>query len=259
MRSSEAMLETHDLVVRFGGLVALNGVNFKINRGELRALIGPNGAGKTTLFNAITGLVKPAQGRVMFEGRDIVSLPPHKICRLGVSRSFQLTSIFPELSVLENVWLGLNAGQRVPWNPLTRASSKDSQDRVESLCQTVGLAGKMEDLAGNLSYGDQKLLELAIALTLEPRLLLLDEPTQGVSPHEVTMINQVVKEIAQTRTVLLIDHNMSTVKEVAQIVTVLHHGEIIIEGTPEDVVENRRVQEVYLGHDQTAPHVGGEG
>ncbi|UCD80623.1 MAG: ABC transporter ATP-binding protein [Desulfobacterales bacterium] len=244
----EPVLETRDLWVQFGGLVALKRVNIKINRGELRALIGPNGAGKTTFFNAVTGLVKPTRGEVIFEGRNIVSLPPHKICRQGLSRSFQLTSVFPELTVFENVWLGLNARNKVPWNPLTRIGSRDdSREKVKSLCEMVGLRQKLETLAGNISQGDQKLVELAITLSLEPRLVLLDEPTQGVSPHEVKMIIQVVRNIAKSRTVLIIDHNMSTIREVAEIVSVLHYGEIIVEGTPEEVVEDPKVREVYLG------------
>ncbi len=249
MSAGKILIETRDLVVKFGGLVALNGINIKINQGELRALIGPNGAGKTTLFDVITGLVKPAQGQVIFEGQNIVSLPPHKICRLGLSRSFQLTSIFPELSVFENVWLGLNAKQRMPWNPLTQATRMTADSNpTEELCRLVGIADKLESLAGNLSHGDQKLLELAIALSLKPRLLLLDEPTQGVSPHEVETINQVIKDIAQSQTVLMIDHNMSTVRELAETISVLHQGKILVEGSPEDIVEDHRVQEIYLGH-----------
>jgi branched-chain amino acid transport system ATP-binding protein len=242
------LLEIKDVVVKFGGLVALNGVSLALRQGELRAVIGPNGAGKTTLFNTITGLVKPVSGRVAFRGRDLVHLPPHRICRLGVSRSFQLTSIFPELSVYENVWLGLNAREGIPWNPIRRAGrSSGKADKVEALCGTVGLAGRLTEAAGSLSHGDQKLLELAITLSLDPALLLLDEPTQGVSPQEIETIHRVIQEINRACTVLLIDHNMSTVRKLAGAISVLHQGQILFEGTPEEVAENARVQEVYLG------------
>lgn len=242
------LLETFELVVRFGGVTALNGVTLKVPRGDLRAIIGPNGAGKTTLFNAITGAIRPTGGRILFEGRDISGLPPHVISRLGLSRSFQLTNVFPELTVLENVWLGFNARAKVPWHPFARAKEHAGiSAEVDRLCTQVGLADKMDVTASSLSHGDQRLLEIAIALSLDPQLLLLDEPTQGVSPQEVEVINGVIREIGRSRGVMLIEHNMATVVKVAQVVTVLHYGQIIAEGTPTEVIEDPKVQEVYLG------------
>jgi branched-chain amino acid transport system ATP-binding protein len=214
---------------------------------DLRAIIGPNGAGKTTLFNVITGAIRPSGGSVFFAGRDISGLPPHQITRLGLSRSFQLTNIFPELTVRENVWLGVNARKRAPWYPFTSTTERAVSEELERLCIKVGLAEKMDANAGSLSHGDQRLLEIAIALSLNPRLLLLDEPTQGVSPQEVEVINGVIRDIAKTRGVMLIEHNMATVLNVANVVTVLHYGKIIVEGTPAEVIEDPRVQEVYLG------------
>ena len=250
MNSNEVLLSVEDLAVRFGGLVALDGVNLKVKPQRLMALIGPNGAGKTTLFNAITGLVKAERGRVMFGGRDLTSLPPHQVCKMGLARSFQLTSIFPELTVFDNVWLGINAQSKTAWHPLSRGGRRGKGgSQVESYCEQTGLQDKLDVLAGNLSHGDQKLLELAITMSLEPRLLLLDEPTQGVSPNEIELINQVIRAISQTRTVLLIDHNMSTVRELAEVVAVLHQGRIIMEGDPIQVILDKRVREVYLGQD----------
>ncbi len=247
-RADGPLLETSNLVVRFGGMTALNGVNFTLQHMDLRAIIGPNGAGKTTLFNVITGAIKPTEGHVFFAGRDISGLPPHRISRLGLSRSFQLTNIFPELTVQENVWLGINARKKAPWHPFTSGKERAVvSEELGRLCIDVGLADKMDANAGSLSHGDQRLLEIAIALSLNPRLLLLDEPTQGVSPQEVEVINGVIRDIAKTRGVMLIEHNMATVLNVAHVVTVLHYGKIIAEGTPAEVIEDPRVQEVYLG------------
>lgn len=242
------ILETEDLIVRFGGMTALDRVGLKVQRGELRAIIGPNGAGKTTLFNAITGAVKPSGGRIRLSGKDITEAPPHEVCRLGIARTFQITNIFSELTVSENVWLGINAQARVPWNPVVRAGRLAAiSDKVKRLRDLVGLGNKGDAVASNLSHGDQRLLEIAIALSLDPQVLLLDEPTQGVSPHEVEHINGVIRSIAESRTVLLIDHNMATVLDVAQRITVLHHGEIITEGSPSQIIADKKVQEVYLG------------
>jgi len=242
------IVATIDLVVKFDGMTALDGVNLKVLLGELRAIIGPNGAGKTTLFNAITGAVKPSSGRVLFDGKDITGLRPHRVCRLGISRTFQITNIFSELSVKENVWLGVNSKAKVPWNPMAGAKQLvDISHKVDRLCKLVGLGDKMHAAASSLAHGDQRLLEIAIALSLDPDILLLDEPTQGVSPHEAENINRVIRSISESKTVLMIDHNMATVLDVAQIITVLHQGRIIMEGAPSDIIADKKVQEVYLG------------
>ena len=243
-----ATLEIRDLVVRFGGITALAGVSLDVFPGELRAVIGPNGAGKTTLFNAVTGLVRPSGGRVLLRGQDVTGLPPHQVCRRGVSRTFQITNIFPELSVGQNVWLGVNAGVRMPWNPLVRADQADRvARRAAALCGLVGLGDKMNEPAANLSHGDQRLLEIAIALSPDPEILLLDEPTQGVSPGEAERVMSLISAIAASKVVLLIEHNMGVVLKIARFVTVLDHGRVIAEGAPAAVVEDRNVQAVYLG------------
>jgi branched-chain amino acid transport system ATP-binding protein len=242
-------LETRDLVVKFGGLTALSGVNLRILPGEgLRVIIGPNGAGKTTLFNVITGAVRHDSGTILFGGRDITGLPSYQICRLGISRTFQITSIFPDISVKENLWLGFNSKADIPWNPMVPVERMVSVlDRVDELCARVGLSDKIEIVASKLSHGDQRLLDIGIALSLDPDILLLDEPSQGVSPEEVKNINKVIKSIAKSRNVVMIDHDMATVIEVADIITVLDHGRVIVEGAPLDIIANKKVQEIYLG------------
>ena len=244
----QPILETIDLVVQFGGIAALDGVNLRVLAGELRAIIGPNGAGKTTLFNAITGAVKPSSGRVLLRGKNITDFQPHKICREGVARTFQIPNIFSELSVKENVWLGVNSKAKVPWNPVALVEKLPATSyEAERLCEMVGLTDKMHAVASSLSHGDQRLLEIAVALSLDPDILLLDEPTQGVDPREVQNLNKIVRGVAEWKTVLVIDHNMATVLDIAQTITVLDHGRIIAEGTPSDIIADKRVQEVYLG------------
>ncbi len=244
----QPILETFDLVVKFGGMTALDRVNLRVLGGELRAIIGPNGAGKTTLFNSITGAVKPSSGRVLLRGKNITDLQSHNICQEGVARTFQIPNVFSELSVIENVWLGVNSKGKIPWNPLAVAEKLPTISReVEKLCEMVGLIDKMDATASSLSHGDQRLLEIAIALSLDPDILLLDEPTQGVDPHEVENMNQIVRGIAERKTVLVIDHNMATVLDIAETITVLDHGRIIAEGVPSDIIADKRVQEVYLG------------
>jgi branched-chain amino acid transport system permease protein len=247
-REQQPILETFDIVVKFGGMTALDGVNLRVLTGELRAIIGPNGAGKTTLFNTITGAVKPSSGRVLLRGKNITDFQPHEICRGGVARTFQIPNIFSELSVKENVWLGVNSKAKVPWSPIARAGQLSTISyEVERLCEMMGLIDKIHATAGSLSHGDQRLLEIAVALSLDPDILLLDEPTQGVDPREVENMNKVVRGIAERKTVLVIDHNMATVLDIAQTITVLDHGRIIAEGVPSDIIADKRVQEVYLG------------
>lgn len=241
-------LETIDLVIRFGGMTVLNGVNMKVLDGEIRAIIGPNGAGKTTLFNAVTGAVRPTGGRVLLHGEDVTGFPPHRICRNGIARTFQIPNIFSELSVKENVWLGVNSKGRAPWSPLGHFEKRTASSReAEKLCEMTRLEDKMHAVAGSLSHGDQRLLEIAVALSVDPDILLLDEPTQGVDPREVENVAKIVRSVARWKTVLMIDHNMATVLDIAQRVTVLDHGTVIAEGAPSEIIADERVQEVYLG------------
>ncbi len=244
----EPVLAVEDLAVRFGGVTALDGVTLAVGPGEIRAIIGPNGAGKTTLFNAVTGAVRPARGRVRLRGRDITGAPPFRIARLGLARTFQLTSIFPELTVAANAWLGMNARTDRPWHPFARPGRDGAAAaRTRELLAGLGLADRLEEPAGDLSHADQRVVEIAIALSLDPDVLLLDEPTQGVSPHEAGRLVTLVAGLAPAKTVLVIEHNVEVVLRLATTVTVLDRGRVLAEGAPAAIMADRRVREVYLG------------
>lgn len=250
MGSNNLLLETRGITKRFGGLTALEDVTFSVKEGEIRGIIGPNGAGKTTLFNLITGELKPTSGRIFLKGEDITNLPPHLICKKGLSRTFQLTFIFPEMSVFESIWVGVNSKERYPWNPFLSIKRVNSiSERIREICQMVGLWEKRNELACNLSYGDQKILEIAMALSTRPRVLLLDEPTQGVSPKETENIIEVVKKLSENMTIILIEHSMDVVLKLCHVITVLNEGRVIAEGPPHEISKNGEVQRVYLGEE----------
>jgi branched-chain amino acid transport system ATP-binding protein len=242
------LLEVANLKRSFGGFQALGGVSFQVEAGEISAVIGPNGAGKTTLFNVITGHLAPDSGRVGFAGRDITGQPPHAICRLGVARSFQRTNIFPRLSVFDNVQIAILSHERRAYGLWTGAQGL-GRDRTMGILEDVGLAPRAADPSGSLSYGDQKQLELGIALALEPTLLLLDEPTAGMSPQETRTSVALVARIARERklTVLFTEHDMEVVFSVAQRIRVLHQGRLIAEGAPEEIRDLAEVKRVYFG------------
>ncbi|HWM76521.1 MAG TPA: ABC transporter ATP-binding protein [Methylomirabilota bacterium] len=242
------LLEVAGLKRSFGGFQALGGVSFQVEAGEISAVIGPNGAGKTTLFNVITGHLAPDSGRVGFAGRDITGQPPHAICRLGLARSFQRTNIFPRLSVFENVQIAILSHERRAYGLWTPAQGL-GRDRTMEILEDVGLAPRAADPSGSLSYGDQKQLELGIALALEPTLLLLDEPTAGMSPQETRTSVALVARIARERklTVLFTEHDMDVVFSVAQRIRVLHQGRLIAEGAPEEIRGLAEVKRVYFG------------
>ena len=242
------LLEVAGVRRSFGGFQALGGVTFHVEPGEISAVIGPNGAGKTTLFNVITGHLAPDSGRVGFAGRDITGQPPHTICRLGLARSFQRTNIFPRLSVFENVQIAILSHERRAYGFWTGAQDL-GRDRTMEILEDVGLASRAADPSGSLSYGDQKQLELGIALALEPTLLLLDEPTAGMSPQETRTSVALVARIARERklTVLFTEHDMDVVFSVAQRIRVLHQGRLIAEGAPEEIRGLAEVKRVYFG------------
>ncbi|MCD6567618.1 MAG: ABC transporter ATP-binding protein [Dehalococcoidia bacterium] len=242
------LLETAGLTKNFGGLVAVDEVNFAVEKGELKGIIGPNGAGKTTFFNLITGSLKPTRGKVSLNGEDISGLPPHLISRKGISRTFQITNIFPEMTVYESVWAGVNSRAKQPWNPFIHAgAATDISRKTKEICQMVGLDSKMGELSTNLSHGDQRVLEIAIALSTEPILLLLDEPTQGVSPKEIDTMISVVRKVSEVAAVVLIEHNMDIVLELSDNITVLENGRTVTEGSPSEISANREVQKIFLG------------
>jgi len=240
------ILRTEGLTVRFGGLSALSGVNFEVTPGEIRAIIGPNGAGKSTFFNCLTGVIRPTAGRVLFDGQDIAGLPPNRISQKGIARSYQITNILPNATTLENVRIAAQSRQH-SWSMLTHYRDfRDIIDKALSVLEAVGLKGKEEELASNLSHGEQRNLEIGIALATEPKLLCLDEPTAGMSASETHDTMELVRRIAKSLTILVVEHDMEVVMELAQRITVLHYGEILAEGTPAEIQQNPRVQEVYL-------------
>ncbi len=240
------LLKTEQLSVRFGGLAALSQVNFEVARGELRAIIGPNGAGKSTFFNCLTGVLRPTSGRIIFKGDDIGGLPSNLISQKGVARSYQITNILPNATVLENVRIAAQS-RRHGWNMLSHHTAlADINEKAESALGAVGLLGKAHELASNLSHGEQRNLEIGIALATEPQLLCLDEPTAGMSAAETAETMELVHRIAEDLTILIVEHDMEVVMELADRITVLHYGEILAEGAPEEIQENPRVLEVYL-------------
>jgi branched-chain amino acid transport system ATP-binding protein len=242
------LLETVGLTMSFGGLVALDDVNFSVGKGELRGIIGPNGAGKTTFFNVITGYLKPTKGKALLDGKDISGFPPNTISQRGISRTFQITNIFPEMTVYESIWAGVNSRTKQPWNPFARADTMgDISRKAEEICQLVGLSDKMNLISENLSHGDQRVLEIAIALSTDPILFLLDEPTQGVSPKEIDNMLEVIEKVSKITTTIMIEHDMNIALSLSKTITVFNEGRIIAGGSPSEISENEEVQRIYLG------------
>ena len=240
------ILRTEGLTVRFGGLTALHDVNFAVERGEIRAIIGPNGAGKSTFFNCVTGVLRPTSGRIVLNGEDVAGLPPHVISHKGLARSYQVTNILPGASVLENVRVAVQSRHHGFRLLRHHRSYRDLVDRARAVLASVGLAGKDDELAANLSHGEQRTLEIAIALGTEPALLCLDEPTAGMSVAETHATTELIRRIGRDLSILIVEHDMEVVMGLAHAITVLHYGEVLAEGTPAEIQANPRVQEVYL-------------
>ena len=241
-----AILRTEGLTVRFGGLTALDGVSVAVPRGEIRAIIGPNGAGKSTFFNCLTGVIRPTGGRILFQDENVAGLPPHAISRRGIARSYQITNILPNATTLENVRIAAQS-RRHGWSLLTHHRSyRDLIERSLGIIEAVGLRGKEDELAANLSHGEQRNLEIGIALATEPKLLCLDEPTAGMSVAETHATVELVRRIGADLTIMIVEHDMEVVMGLAHTITVLHYGEVLAEGTPAEIQANPRVQEVYL-------------
>jgi branched-chain amino acid transport system ATP-binding protein len=242
------MLEVQDVVKSFDDFLAVNEACLRVQKGEIVAVIGPNGAGKTTLFNLINGILPRDRGKVLFKGEDIGGLPPFEICRRGISRSFQIVNVFPRLTVFENVQVAVLSHQRKS-NVLLRPAQSLAVAETRSLLESVGLAGKENNVVGSLSHGDQKVLEMAIALGNEPELLILDEPTAGMSPEETFANIELIKRLARTRglTILFCEHDMDIVFSISQSIMVMHQGRTLIQGTPEEVRNHPEVQTAYLG------------
>ena len=245
-QSTAPILRTEGLTVRFGGLIALNNVSIAVQPGKIRAIIGPNGAGKSTFFNCLTGVLRPTAGRIIFEGEDIAGLPPHRISQRGIARSYQITNILPGATVLENVRIAAQSRHH-SWSLLRHYRSyTDVIERARAVLDAVGLREYEEEAAANLSHGAQRNLEIGIALATAPKLLCLDEPTAGMSVTETYATVDLIQRIAQNLTVLIVEHDMEVVMGLAHVITVLHYGEVLAEGTPAEIQANPRVQEVYL-------------
>ena len=250
---SDSVLIVQDLSRSFGGVQAVKDVNLAVPAGQLRAVIGPNGAGKSTFFNLLTGYIPCNSGSILFRGKDVTGLPPHTLCRLGLGRTFQINSIFASATVLENVQVALLSHRRRIWN-MWAAADKLLVREAEELLTTLGLEDRAKKLGSELSYGDRRRLEVALALACEPQLLLLDEPTAGMSIPDKPGMVELIRKVSRERgvTVILIEHDMDIVFSVADEITVLHQGAVVAQGTPQEIKSNEQVQKIYLGEDADA-------
>ena len=241
------LLETKGLTKTFGGLTAVDRVNFEVAKGELRAVIGPNGAGKTTFFNLIAGRMPPTEGEIWFKGENITHIPPYLITKKGIGRSYQITNIFPKLTVFENVRLAAQAIE-VTYNFWKNVMFMDDiNGRVVEILQRLKLTDHQDVRAANLPHGLQRHLEIGIALASNPQLLLLDEPTAGMTQEETERMIELIEEVAKGLTIVLVEHDMKFVMSISKKITVLHEGKVLAEGAPEEIRNNEEVQRVYLG------------
>jgi branched-chain amino acid transport system ATP-binding protein len=250
---SEPILTLSDVVVAFDALRAVDGVSLVVPQGQRRAIIGPNGAGKTTLFNAIAGILPPSAGRIAYNGHDITRLPPHRRAQLGVSRTFQITNLFPRLSVQDNMLLALRGRSRRKFS-LFGTPDIDSLEapRIAAALHAVRIAARADVMVRDLSYGEQRQLEIALSLVTSPKLLLLDEPAAGLSPSERSMVAQIIRSLDRDITVVLIEHDMDLALGLVDFVTCMFEGRVLVEQSPNEIRRNKEVQEVYLGRPRHA-------
>jgi branched-chain amino acid transport system ATP-binding protein len=243
-----AILATEGLTKNFGGLRAIDSVSLQFEEGKLTSVIGPNGAGKTTLFNLLTGLIKSDSGKIIFKGEDITKLPIHGIVRKGISRSFQIINLFNELTLFENVWLGVQSqqghGPELFSNPDKFNSVKEE---THGIIKEIGLSGKEEVPVKLLSYGDRRILEITLSLTAKPSLLLLDEPTSGLVSDDRKRISEFMKKLSSQLTLVVVEHDMDVVLSISDHIVVMHQGKILAQGTPDEIRRSDKVQEAYLG------------
>jgi len=245
--SAVPILEVRAVSRTFGNFRALNNVSVAFRAGELTAIIGPNGAGKSTFFNVISGGVPPSSGQVLFEGRDITQIAPHDFARIGIAKSFQITNVFKQLSAHENVRVALQMQVSRFQLLRPRGAYVALMERADALLERVGLADIRHKLAGDLAHGQQRSLEVAIALACDPKLLLMDEPTAGMSPEETRVMMGLIQQLSQERTVILVEHKMKLVMGLCNRLIVLHHGELLVDGNPDEIRGNAEVRRVYLG------------
>ena len=252
---NDPVLRIDNLTKRFGGLTAVDNLSLSLPRGRLQAIIGPNGAGKTTFFNLVSGLLSADSGRVFFLGRDITGLKPHEISRLGIKRTLQVKSVFAQLTVAENLWITFEGSNRF-LHPLRDAESDPvARERVERTLEQIGLTALARRQAGTLSYGDVALLEIGMALISDPQLLLLDEPTCGMSPAETERAVAKIREMARTIDIIIIEHDMPVVFGIADAITVMAQGAILASGNAKQISEDERVREAYLGRPEDEDYV----
>lgn len=248
------LLQTKGLTKRFGGLTAVNGLSFRVEEGRTCGVIGPNGSGKTTLFNLLSGYFPPSQGRIDFMGEDITAMPPHRRVLMGVGRTFQLVSVFTSLTVWENLVLSsarFDGRETRPFRFCLRSARRGSTLAAsEQALHWVGLADKAALPAGELSYGDKRMLEIAVVLSLRPRLLLLDEPLAGLSDHEIAQVVDLVRQIREKLAVVIIEHKISKIVDLVERLSVMNEGRLICEGAPEEVLKNPEVRECYWGKEE---------
>ncbi len=253
MANDPTILETSGLIKEFKGFRAVSDVSLKVQRGHIHALIGPNGAGKTTVFNLLTKFLIPTAGRILYNGIDITAERPAQVARRGIVRSFQISATFPNLTVIENVRIGLQRAIGTSYHFWKPARSLDALDgRAMELLETVGLAGFAHTVTAELAYGRKRALEIATTLATEPELMLLDEPTQGMGHEDVDRVTQLIKKVSANRTVLMVEHNMSVVASIADRISVLQRGRIIAEGPYESVSRDPQVLEAYMGTTEEA-------
>lgn len=246
--AEDIILSSSGLTKEFKGFIAVDGVDIKVRRGTIHALIGPNGAGKTTCFNLLTKFLNPTRGTITYNGQDITRRKPADIARLGLIRSFQISAVFPRMSVLENVRIALQRGRRDSFAFWRSERVLDSLNhRASELVETVGLADFTGTMAGELSYGRKRALEIATTLALDPEMMLLDEPMAGMAADDVDRITQVIRRVSQDRTVLMVEHNLSVVSTLSDFITVLARGKVLAEGTYATVSKDPRVLEAYIG------------
>lgn len=242
----DQLIKTTQLSKKFGGVTAVNNLDFAVDQNEIRAVIGPNGAGKTTLLRLIMGELMPSSGEIRFDDQRIDGLPSHQIARLGMAKAFQIPQLFPELSVYDNVWAAAQNGEAKLW--AGRQWRQEMQERVATVLEQIGLSDLTYVEAGDLAHGDQKRLEIGLALGNVPKLLLLDEPTAGLSQNETDAIMQLIDSLRGHVTVIMVEHDMRVVMGLADTITVLHFGELLAQGTPDEIRADSNVREVYLSH-----------
>jgi len=248
MQKLHPIIETKRLTKDFGALRAVNEVNLEIYSGQIHSIIGPNGAGKTTLFNLLTGFISPTYGNIFLKGENINGFPPYLLSKKGVARSFQITSIFPSLSVFENIRVSVQSRKKESLNFLKHYRQlRETAQKANEILEFIGLSEKSNTIAKNLSYGEKRILDIGIALATDPEILLLDEPVSGLAAGDIEWMIKLIKKISEKITIVLIDHNIELVISVSDVITVLNQGSIIAQGTPDEIQRNDQVHKAYLG------------